>query len=137
MEGDRRFKAKKKEERNRVDKDKSIRKKKRKGFPKKKPLIDTPCESNIVVEEDVSPENVHSDVVYDEIPSTSQTVEQIEIIPEVILPEVSELNVLVMTKKQGDKIEFSPKKDCLERGRQTHHCCRPITSHRLMDPVIK
>ena len=50
MEGDRRFKAKRKE-RNRVDKDKSIRKKKRKGFPKKKPLIDTPCESNIVVEE--------------------------------------------------------------------------------------
>ena len=73
-------------------------------------MIDTPCESNIVVEEDVSPENVHSDVVDDEIPSTSQAVKQIEIIPEVILPEVSELNVSVMTKKQGDKIEFSPEK---------------------------
>ena len=42
--------------------------------------------------------------VNDEVPSvSSQIVEQIEVIPEVVLSEVSKLNDSVISKRQGDQ----------------------------------
>ena len=72
-----------------------MRKKKRKGVQKKK-LIDAPLESNIktVSEEQVSSENRHFGVdVNDKVQS---------VVKEVVLPEVSKLNDLVMNKNPGD-----------------------------------
>ena len=57
-----------------------------------------------VVEEHVSSENIYSDVVVDDearytINSSQQTVEQIEVIQAVVLPEASKLNDSVMKEK--------------------------------------
>ena len=57
-----------------------------------------------VVEEHVSSEKIYSDVVVDDearytINSSQQTVEQIEVIQEVVLPEASKLNDSVMKEK--------------------------------------
>ena len=57
-----------------------------------------------VVEEHVSSENIYSVVVVDDearytINSSQQTVEQIEVIREVVLPETSQLNDSVMKEK--------------------------------------
>ena len=57
-----------------------------------------------VVEEHVSSENIYSYVVVDDearytINSSQQTVEQIEVIQEVVLPEASKLNDSVMKEK--------------------------------------
>ena len=77
-------------------------------------MIGTPCKSNIniVVGNYVLSENIpfNSDfVVYDEIPSTPfQTIEQVEVIQEVVFSEVSKLNNSVI-KKQRDQTQFFPK----------------------------
>ena len=49
-------------------------------------------------------------VVNDQVPSTSsQIVEKIEDIQEVVLPGIFELNNSALEKKQGDQIQFFPK----------------------------
>ena len=49
-------------------------------------------------------------VVNDQIPSTSsQIVEKIEDIQEVVLPGILKLNNSALEKKQGDQIQFFPK----------------------------
>ena len=49
-------------------------------------------------------------VVNDQVPSTSsQIVEKIEDIQEVVLPGILELNNSALEKKQGDQIQFFPK----------------------------
>ena len=46
-----------------------------------------------------------------------QTVEQIEVVKEVILPEVSKLNDLVTDKDHRDQTQFSPEQKTLEKGK--------------------
>ena len=49
-------------------------------------------------------------VVNDQVPSTSsQIVEKIEDIQEVVLPGILELNNSALEKKQGDQLQFFPK----------------------------
>ena len=49
-------------------------------------------------------------VVNDQVPSTSsQIVEKIEDIQEVVLPGILKLNNSALEKKQGDQIQFFPK----------------------------
>ena len=49
-------------------------------------------------------------VVNDQVPSaSSQIVEKIEDIQEVVLPGILELNNSALEKKQGDQIQFFPK----------------------------
>ena len=59
------------------------------------------------------------------IPSISslQTVKQIEVIQEVVSPDVSNLNDAVMNKKQGDHIQCSPEKRLIItcHPQQHHH----------------
>ena len=71
----------------------------------------TPCKSNINTVKDHF-ENRHSGIVANvEIPSTSsQTVEQIEIIKEIISSELSKLNGPVMQKNQELKAVFFRKR---------------------------
>ena len=77
-------------------------------------MIVTPCESNIntVTEEHFSSESRHRGIaVNDEVPSTSsETIKQIEVVKDVVLPEVSNLNESVITKRQEDETQFSPEK---------------------------
>ena len=79
--------------------------------PLEEEVVNKPCERNIniVVEKHVSLENIHSGVVVnDELPLISfQIVEQIEVIPEVVLPEVSKLVDSVMNMRLGDQTQFS------------------------------
>ena len=46
-----------------------------------------------------------------------QTVEQIEVVTEVVLPEVSKLNDSVMNKDHRDQTQFSPEQKTLEKGK--------------------
>ena len=49
-------------------------------------------------------------VVNDQVPSiSSQIVEKLEDIQEVVLPGILELNNSALEKKQGDQIQFFPK----------------------------
>ena len=49
-------------------------------------------------------------VVNDQVPSiSSQIVEKIEDIQEVVLPGILELNNSALEKKQGDQLQFFPK----------------------------
>ena len=74
-------------------------------------MIETPSESGVytAIEEYLSTENFHSDIVVDDegyiINSPQQTVEQIEVIQEVVLPEVSKSNHSVI--KKGNETQFS------------------------------
>ena len=56
-------------------------------------------------------------IYYDLVPSTCfQAVEQIEVVKEVILPEVLKLNESIMNKSPRDETQFSPeKKDSRKR----------------------
>ena len=69
-------------------------------------MIDTPCESNInvAVKEPVSLENIHSDIVLDNevVNSSQQTVKQIEVNLEAVLPEISKLNDSVIKEKHNE-----------------------------------
>ena len=84
---------------------------KRKKAYSEEELIDTPCKSNINTVKDHF-ENRHSGIVANvEIPSTSsQTVEQTEIIKEIISSELSKLNGPVMKKNQELKAVFFRKR---------------------------
>ena len=42
---------------------------------------------------------------------------QIEVVKEVVLPEVSKLNDTVMNKNHRDQTQFSPEKKTLEKGK--------------------
>ena len=76
-------------------------------------------------------------VVNDELPSTSsQIVEQIEVIQEVVLQGISKLNDSALYKKQEDQTLFSPK-ETLEKGKWICHCLSYLISHQLIDRVIK
>ena len=85
-----------------------------------KKLTDAPCESNIntSVEEHVSSENIHFDIVFCwwwsrySIKSSQQTVKQIEFIQEVILPKVSKRDVSVMKKTSNLFQEKDPYLGC-------------------------
>ena len=69
-------------------------------------MIDTPCERNInvAVIEPVSLENIHSDIVLDNevVNSSQQTVKQIEVNLEAVLPEISKLNDSVIKEKHNE-----------------------------------
>ena len=69
-------------------------------------MIDTPCERNInvAVKEPVSLENIHSDIVLDNevVNSSQQTVKQIEVNLEAVLPEISKLNDSVIKEKHNE-----------------------------------
>ena len=55
-------------------------------------------------------------IVTDEVPSTSsQIVEQIEAVQEVVLPGICRLSNSAPGKKQGDQTQFSPKKTLEKR----------------------
>ena len=71
--------------------------------------------------------------VNDEVPLTSpQTVEQINVIKKIVLLEASRLHDLVINKKQGNEIQFSPEKE-----KSTHHCCfHPTISGDLKEVLI-
>ena len=76
-------------------------------------------------------------VANDEVPSTSsQIVEQIEVIQEVVLPGISKLNDWAPDKKQGDKTQFFRKK-ILEKGKGIWHCLLYLLSNQLMVRVIE
>ena len=71
---------------------------------------------NNVFEDYISSENInilpwyYMYVVDDEAPSTSsQIVEQIEVIKEVVLPAVSKVNAKAINKEQGDQTQFFSK----------------------------
>ena len=76
-----------------------------------KNLIDKLCESNIntIIEENLQQKIdilVLLSISINEVPlSSSQTVTQIEVVKEVVLPEVSKLNDSVMNKEQGDQTQ--------------------------------
>ena len=69
-------------------------------------MIDTQCERNInvAVKEPVSLENIHSDIVLDNevVNSSQQTVKQIEVNLEAVLPEISKLNDSVIKEKHNE-----------------------------------
>ena len=69
-------------------------------------MIDTPCERNInvAVKKPVSLENIHSDIVLDNevVNSSQQTVKQIEVNLEAVLPEISKLNDSVIKEKHNE-----------------------------------
>ena len=71
---------------------------------------------NNVFEDYISSKNInilpwyYMYVVDDEAPSTSsQIVEQIEVIKEVVLPAVSKVNAKAINKEQGDQTQFFSK----------------------------
>ena len=66
---------------------------------------------------------------------SSQIVEQIEIILEVVLPEVSKLIDTVMSKSQEEQAHFSSEK-ITPFKRNWIHYCHPEISHQLMNRVI-
>ena len=85
-------------------------------------LIDAPCEINYVLIlflKNMSHQKRYTFwycVVNDEVPSTSsQIVEQIVIIQEVVLLEISKLNDSALDKKQADLTQLFPKKDSRKR----------------------
>ena len=47
--------------------------------------------------------------------TSSQIVEQIRVIQEILLPKASKQIELVMNKQKGDEITFSPEKNTLEK----------------------
>ena len=69
-------------------------------------MIDTSWKRNInfAVKEPVSLENIHSDIVLDNevVNSSQQTVKQIEVNLEAVLPEISKLNDSVIKKKHNE-----------------------------------
>ena len=76
-------------------------------------------------------------VANDEVPSTSsQIVEQIEVIQEVVLPGISKLNDWAPDKKQGDQTQFFQNK-ILEKGKEIWHCLLYLLSNQLMVRVIE
>ena len=76
-------------------------------------------------------------VANDEVPSTSsQIVEQIEVIQEVVLPGISKLNDWAPDKKKGDQTQFFRKK-ILEKGKGIWHCLLYLLSNQLMVRVIE
>ena len=76
-----------------------------------KNLIDKLCESNIntIAEENLQQKIdilVLLSISINEVPlSSSQTVTQIEVVKEAVLPEVSKLNDSVMNNEQGDQTQ--------------------------------
>ena len=65
-----------------------------------------------------------------------QTIKQAKVIQEVLSPEVSKVNNVVMNKKQGDQMQFSPEKR-LEKRKWIHHSSFVSSSYQPMDCVIK
>ena len=56
-------------------------------------------------------------IIYDEVQSIfSQTVEQIEVVKDIVLLEVSKLKYSVMNKNQGEQTQIPPEKKTLEKG---------------------
>ena len=68
------------------------------------------------------------------------TVKQIEVIQEVVSPEVSKLNDRKMNKKRGDQIQFSPEKKTLKKRKWIYHHSSPnniiIPVHGLCFKII-
>ena len=65
-------------------------------------------------------------------------VKQIEVIQEVISPELSNLNDQIMNKKRGDQIQFSPEKIPSKKENGPIIFSHPaISLYRLMDHVLE
>ena len=76
-------------------------------------------------------------VVDDEVPSTSsQFVEQIEVIQGVVLPGISKINGSTPDKKPKEHTKFSPKKT-LVKGKWFWYCLLYLLSHQLIDRVTE
>ena len=74
-------------------------------------------------------------IVNDEVPSTSsQMVEQIEVIQGVVLPGISKMNDAGPDKKPKEQIQFSQKKTLI-KGEWFRYCLLYLLLHQLMDCV--
>ena len=74
-------------------------------------------------------------IVNDEVPSTSsQMVEQIEVIQGVVLPGISKMNDAAPDKKPKEQIKFSQKKTLI-KGEWFRYCLLYLLLHQLMDCV--
>ena len=76
-------------------------------------------------------------VVNDEVPSTSsQSIEQIEVIEAVVLPGTSKMNDSAPDKKPKEQTQFSPKKT-LVKGKWFWYCLLYLLFHQLVDRVTE